>query len=143
MPDYSVRALVVDDSFTMTSIIAGFLTSIGFASVDRALDGSSALAMMRARPFGIVISDYVMSPMSGPELRMEMDRTEDLREIPFLLMTAQPPTWPLITLYPDLTDFALKPFSAEALKEKVDALLVAKGRRDALGPVDEVDAQIT
>ena len=132
MPDYSVRALVVDDSFAMTSIIAGFLSSIGFTTVDRALEGPSALVLMRARPFGIVISDYVMSPMSGPELRMEMDRSEDLREIPFLLMTAQPPTSPLITLYPDLTDFALKPFSVETLKEKVDALLIARSRRDAL-----------
>lgn len=132
MPDYSVRVLVVDDSFTMTSIISGFLTTIGFQHVDRALDGPTALKMMKERPVGLVVSDYVMSPMSGPELRIAMDVDPELREIPFLLMTAQPPTSPLITIYPDLSDFALKPFSAETLKERVDALLVAKRRHDAL-----------
>lgn len=137
MSVYAVRALVVDDSFAMGSIVAGLLTTIGFKHVDRALDGAAALVSLRSRPYGLVVSDYVMSPMSGPELRAEMDRAEDLRKIPFLLMTAQPPTSPLITLYPNLSDFALKPFAAETLRKKIDGLLAAKARRDVLRGLSE------
>jgi two-component system, chemotaxis family, chemotaxis protein CheY len=138
MSGYKSRALVVDDSFTMTSILSDFLTVIGFAYVDRALNGSAALKELRARSYDLVVCDYVMSPMSGPELRAAMDASETLRDIPFLLVTAQAPTSPLQAIYPDLCDFALKPFSVDVLRDKVERLLEAKNRRDALKGVSQI-----
>src|SRR5262247_802363 len=66
--DLSMPVLVVDDYNTMVRIIRNLLKQIGFADIDDAGDGASALAKMRARKYGLVISDWNMEPMTGFEL---------------------------------------------------------------------------
>jgi len=64
----SMPVLVVDDYSTMVRIIRNLLKQIGFEDVDDANDGATALAKMRARKYGLVISDWDMEPMTGYEL---------------------------------------------------------------------------
>lgn len=122
---YRRPALVVDDSPVMARVVASCLRTIGFENVDTATSGEVALDKLRAHHYGLVLSDYVMHPMTGTELRARMDASPNLRMIPFLLITTQPPDSPYRALFPDLCDYALKPFTIEALKEKVDRLIVA------------------
>ena len=70
--DVSMPILVVDDYNTMIRIIRNLLKQLGFENVDDATDGSSALAKMRAKPYGLVISDWNMSPMTGYDLLREI-----------------------------------------------------------------------
>ncbi|HEU4475300.1 MAG TPA: response regulator, partial [Methyloceanibacter sp.] len=53
--DHSMKVLVVDDYKTMIRIIRNLLKQLGFANVDEASDGSSALDMMRQNEYGLVI----------------------------------------------------------------------------------------
>ncbi len=53
----STPVLVVDDYNTMVRIIRNLLKQIGFADVDDANDGAAALAKIRAKRYGLVISD--------------------------------------------------------------------------------------
>ena len=122
---YSVPVLVVDDSSVMIRVVAGCLRSIGFQHIDTATNGHVALDKLRAHHFGLVICDYVMPSLTGMELRRMMEATPALAGIPFLLITTQPPDSPLKAKYPDLCDYALKPFTIDTLKAKVDRLLVA------------------
>jgi two-component system chemotaxis response regulator CheY len=52
-----VPILVVDDYQTMVRIIRNLLKQLGFEDVDEASDGSEALAKMRERKYGLIISD--------------------------------------------------------------------------------------
>src|SRR5688572_6352713 len=66
--DPSMPILVVDDYQTMVRIIRNLLKQLGFENVDDASDGSAAIAKMRDKKYGLVISDWNMEPMTGFEL---------------------------------------------------------------------------
>lgn len=57
--------LIVDDYNTMIRILRNLLRQLGFSQIDEANDGAAALAKMRAKPYGLVISDTSMTPMTG------------------------------------------------------------------------------
>ena len=44
------------------------LQQLGFEDVDGSRGGSAALEMMRAKRYGLVISDWNMEPMTGYDL---------------------------------------------------------------------------
>ena len=66
--DPSMPILVVDDYQTMVRIIRNLLKQLGFENVDDASDGNAAIAKMRDKKYGLVISDWNMEPMTGYEL---------------------------------------------------------------------------
>ena len=70
--DMSMPVLVVDDYNTMIRIIRNLLKQLGFEDVDDASDGSAALAKLREKKYGLVISDWNMEPMTGYELLKEV-----------------------------------------------------------------------
>ena len=74
--DLSMPILVVDDYNTMVRIIRNLLHQLGFEDIDAAPDGSAALAKMRDRKYGLVISDWNMEPMTGYELLKQMRAEE-------------------------------------------------------------------
>ncbi len=69
--DLSMPVLVVDDYATMIRIMRNLLKQLGFEQVDDANDGPAALAKLRARKYGLVISDWNMEPMTGYDLLQE------------------------------------------------------------------------
>lgn len=75
--DTSVPVLVVDDFRMMINILRTLLRQIGFVDVDDANDGNAALAQMRRKRYGLVISDWNMEPMSGYDFLREVRRDEN------------------------------------------------------------------
>lgn len=59
--------LVVDDNPAALSILRSMLLMLGTSSPYEALDGSSAMELVRSREFDCIITDVRMEPMSGPE----------------------------------------------------------------------------
>ena len=57
--------LIVDDYKTMLRIVRGLLNQIGFNNIDEATDGTMAWDMVQKKPYGLIISDWNMEPMSG------------------------------------------------------------------------------
>ena len=70
--DLSIPVLVVDDYRTMVRIIRNLLRQLGFEDIDDASDGALALAKMRDKRYGLVISDWNMEPMTGLQLLKEI-----------------------------------------------------------------------
>ena len=70
--DMTMPVLVVDDYNTMIRIIRNLLKQLGFEDIDDATDGTAALAKMRDKRYGLVISDWNMEPMTGYELLKEV-----------------------------------------------------------------------
>jgi two-component system chemotaxis response regulator CheY len=117
--DPSMPVLVVDDYSTMIRIIRNLLRQLGFADVDDANDGASALAKMRAKRYGLVISDWNMEPMSRSD--------PGFGETPFIMVTAESKTENVIAAKKaGVNNYIVKPFNAQTLKAKIEAVFSEK-----------------
>ncbi len=121
--DATMPILVVDDYKTMIRIIRNLLKQLGFDDVDEAADGSEALTKMRAKKYGLVISDWNMEPMTGYELLKEVRGDTSLSKTPFIMVTAESKTENVIAAKKAGVDnYIVKPFNAQTLKSKIDAV---------------------
>ncbi|GAK44960.1 CheY-like response regulator receiver [Tepidicaulis marinus] len=122
--DLSMPVLVVDDYKTMIRIIRNLLKQLGFTNVDDAADGSEALAKLRSKKYGLVISDWNMEPMTGYELLKEVRADGDLSAVPFIMITAESKTENVIAAKKaGVNNYIVKPFNAATLKTKIAAVL--------------------
>jgi two-component system chemotaxis response regulator CheY len=118
------QVLVVDDYNTMRRILRNLLSQIGFTNVEEAEDGSAALRKLRERSFGLVISDWNMQPMSGLELLKEVRSDGQLKETPFIMITAESKTENVVAAKAaGVSNYIVKPFNADTLKKKIEAVL--------------------
>jgi two-component system chemotaxis response regulator CheY len=121
--DLSMPVLVVDDYNTMVRIIRNLLRQLGFENVDDASDGASALAKMRARKYGLVISDWNMEPMTGYDLLREVRADPELAATPFIMITAESKTENVIAAKKaGVSNYIVKPFNAQTLRNKIEAI---------------------
>jgi two-component system, chemotaxis family, chemotaxis protein CheY len=121
--DHSMPVLIVDDYKTMIRIIRNLLKQLGFANVDEAGDGTTALNMMREKQYGLIISDWNMEPMTGYELLREVRADDQLSRTPFIMVTAESKTENVIAAKKaGVNNYIVKPFNAATLKSKIDAI---------------------
>jgi two-component system chemotaxis response regulator CheY len=121
--DPSMPVLVVDDYSTMVRIIRNLLGQLGFADVDDARDGQSALAKMHSRRYGLVISDWNMEPMTGYDLLRQVRADPGLQQTPFIMVTAESKTENVIAAKKaGVNNYIVKPFNAQTLKSKIEAI---------------------
>ena len=120
----SMDVLVVDDYKTMVRIIRNLLKQLGFENIDEAADGKEALAKMKAKKYGLVISDWNMEPMTGYELLREVRADDKLKPTPFIMVTAESKTENVIAAKKaGVNNYIVKPFNAATLKGKIAAVL--------------------
>ena len=121
--DPSVPVLVVDDYKTMIRIIRNLLKQLGFNDVDEATDGTEALQKLKAKQYGLVISDWNMEPMTGYELLRQVRGDERLCAMPFIMVTAESKTENVVAAKKaGVNNYIVKPFNAATLKTKIDAV---------------------
>jgi two-component system chemotaxis response regulator CheY len=121
--DHSLPVLVVDDYNTMVRIIRNLLKQLGFEHVDDANDGTAALAKMRERKYGLVISDWNMEPMTGYDLLQQVRSDPKLNKTPFIMVTAESKTENVIAAKKaGVSNYIVKPFNAQTLKSKIDSI---------------------
>jgi two-component system chemotaxis response regulator CheY len=84
----SLPVLVVDDSSTIRMLVTKHLNSLGFADVDHAEDGRSALERMRERQYELMISDWEMQPMGGEQLLKAVRQGTKTFKMPVIMITA-------------------------------------------------------
>ena len=125
--DLSMPILIVDDYNTMIRIIRNLLRQLGFEQIDDANDGTMALAKMRTRNYGLVISDWNMEPMTGYDLLQEVRADPNLAQVPFIMVTAESKTENVIAAKKaGVSNYIVKPFNAQTLKSKIDAVFGEK-----------------
>jgi two-component system, chemotaxis family, chemotaxis protein CheY len=122
--DLTMPVLVVDDFATMVRIIRHLLKQIGFADVDDANDGGTALAKMHEKRYGLVISDWNMEPMTGFDLLREVRADPQLGATPFIMVTAESKTENVVAARKaGVNNYIVKPFNAQTLKSKIESVL--------------------
>jgi two-component system chemotaxis response regulator CheY len=122
--DMNMPILIVDDYKTMLRIIRNLLKQLGFDNVDEATDGGAALYKLREKPFSLVISDWNMEPMTGLQLLKEVRSDQKLKEMPFIMVTAESKTDNVIAAKAaGVSNYIVKPFNAATLKTKLSSVL--------------------
>ena len=89
MIDTSLKVLVVDDMSTMRRIVKNVLKQIGFSDLTEAENGQDALNKLKADGFGLVVSDWNMPVMQGIDLLRAVRADDELKHLPFLMVTAE------------------------------------------------------
>ena len=121
--DLAMSILIVDDYNTMVRIIRNLLRQLGFENVDDAPDGSAALIKLRAKNYGLVISDWNMEPMTGFDLLREVRADPVLNKTPFIMVTAESKTENVIAAKKaGVNNYIVKPFNAVTLQHKIAAV---------------------
>ncbi|HYC02927.1 MAG TPA: response regulator [Azospirillaceae bacterium] len=122
----NIAVLVVDDYATMRRIVRNLLGQIGFAKIEEASDGADALSKLRAAQFGLVISDWNMEPMTGLQLLKEVRADVRLKDMPFIMVTAESKTENVVAAKEaGVNNYIVKPFNAETLKKKIESVIGA------------------
>lgn len=122
--DKNMKILIVDDYKTMLRILRNLLRQLNFNNVDEATDGSMALQKLRQEPFGMIISDWNMEPMTGIQLLREVRADEKLKHLPFIMITAESKSENVIAAKEaGVSNYIVKPFNAETLKTKMASVI--------------------
>ena len=122
--DTNMPILIVDDYKTMLRVLRNFLLQLNFGNIAEATDGSIALQKLRQQDFGFVISDWNMEPMTGIQLLREVRADDKLKHLPFIMITAESKSENMIAAkQAGVSNYIVKPFSAETLKSKMTSVL--------------------
>lgn len=128
MATKKIPILVVDDSQAVRLNVRSFLRAMGFADIDLAEDGLTALQKLRSRGYGLVISDWVMDRVNGYELLKTVRDDVKLKHIPFIMITASnEPEKVMLAKQAGVNNYIMKPFTIAVLKQKLESVL---------GPID-------
>lgn len=126
MPDSELKILVVDDFATMRRIIKNILKQLGYKHIEEADDGATALPMLKSQHFDLIISDWNMPQMSGLELLKAVRSDEQIKDLPFLMVTAEAQKENVIeAVKAKVSNYIIKPFTAETLAEKINKIFGA------------------
>jgi two-component system chemotaxis response regulator CheY len=120
----NLKILVVDDFATMRKVIRNLLKQGGFENVVEAEDGVAALKVLQSQKVDFVISDWNMPNMSGLELLKAVRGSDDLKELPFLMVTAEALKDNIVAaVKAGVSNYIVKPFTAEVLNEKIEKIV--------------------
>ncbi|MBM6580042.1 response regulator [Microvirga sp. BT689] len=107
----------------MVRILRNLLKQIGFNDVDDASDGQAAFEKLKAKKYGLVISDWNMAPMTGYELLQQVRSDAELSSLPFIMVTAEAKTENVVAAKKaGVNNYIVKPFNAETLRSKISTV---------------------
>jgi len=118
-----MKILIVDDFSTMRKIVKDLLAELGFCHFDEAYDGENAWQKLNEQKFDLIVSDWNMPNMSGVDL-LKMVRNKDaLKDIPFILISAEAKRSQIIEATDAGADgYIVKPFTADTLNQKIHSI---------------------
>ncbi len=117
------KVLVVDDEIHIVHVVAIKLRNNGY-EVLSASDGSQAYELACSEKPDIIVTDYQMPVMTGLELIEKVRETEEIKDIPVILLTARS-----FAIEDDqkqqlqISECLSKPFSPKELLRSVEDIL--------------------
>lgn len=114
-----MKVLLVDDSGTMRTIQRRCLNKLGIEDITEAEDGRRALELFQQASFDIVLSDWNMPVMDGLSLLIEIRKLNP--SVPVVMITTEAERTRVVTaIQAGVSDYLVKPFTPDALKEKLE-----------------------
>ena len=122
--DLNMKILVVDDYKTMLRILTNLLEQLGFNNVLTAENGQEALQKLHNEDVDFVISDWNMEPMTGMELLREIRESDKLKNLPFIMVSAENKTEAILAAkQAGVSNYIVKPFNADTLQKEMASVL--------------------
>ena len=122
-----LRVLVVDDNAFMRTVVRGLLHNIGVKKIYEAGDGIAALEIIRESSPDVVVLDWEMPLLNGPEL-VRIVRSPGvfpMPDIPIIMLSAHGERWRIVEAVKlGVNEFLCKPVSAKALLDRLISILV-------------------
>jgi two-component system chemotaxis response regulator CheY len=118
--------LIVDDSTPMRAVIKKIVKASGFniGQFFEAINGRDALKVLNHEWIDLVLTDYNMPGMNGLELVEEMNKDEDLKSIPAIMITTEGSRERVEEfMAKGVMDYIKKPFTPEQIKQKLKHIM--------------------
>jgi DNA-binding response OmpR family regulator len=121
----ALRALVADPSSHMAALVAQMLHSLRIRSVDATVNLDHTATELGRRPYDLVLLDEQLGGSSGFDMIRSIRQTADHpnRATPIIMMASAPDA-KMIAAARDagVTEFLRKPFSAEHVRLRLEAI---------------------
>ncbi|HCZ11439.1 MAG: hypothetical protein A2077_07250 [Nitrospirae bacterium GWC2_46_6] len=122
----NIKILIVDDAPPMRAFIkAGILSSISKdIFIDEAVSGEAAQSKLQLHNYDLILCDWNMPGMKGSDLLRWMKEQEDLKDTPFIMVTAHNEKDIIMdAVNLGITDFIVKPITVDMLAKKTASAL--------------------
>ena len=121
-----MKTLVVDDFATMRKIVKNVLRQIDITNVTEAENGRQAFEILKKdRDFELIVSDWIMPEMTGIEFLKVCKEDDDVKKIPFIMVTAEAQKDSVIEAIKEGVDnYIVKPFTPDRLQEAIQKAMV-------------------
>lgn len=124
-PDQSAQTtiLVADDDPDLRDILRTILEPSGFR-VEEAADGQSALDAVRLHRPDLLILDYMMPGLTGPQVCAKLKQDVVLRHVPIIMLTGKGELHDKVFgINSGADDYVVKPFEPQELLARVQMVL--------------------
>ncbi len=116
--------LAVDDLPQMRDMLRVMLKKNGYVNLNIAESGKQALKHIAQKPIDLVITDWNMPEMNGLDLTKWVRANAQYGNMPILMVTTRGNKEDVIeAMKVRVNNYIVKPFTAQGLKEKIDAIL--------------------
>ncbi len=122
-----IPVLVVEDEEHIRNILEYNLKLNGF-EVYLAENGLVGLELARQTKLEVILLDWMMPGMDGLEVLSELEKDEETKDIPVIMLTAKKMMLDVgQALYQGAADYILKPFEpdelAEVIRRKIESMV--------------------
>jgi two-component system chemotaxis response regulator CheY len=116
-----MRMLLVDDSVTMRRIQKTQINSLGITDILEAGDGQEALGKLKSNmPIDMVLLDWNMPVMDGMAFLKTVRADASFKDVKVIMCTSESEKSKVVeALKAGANNYIVKPFTPEALKEKI------------------------
>jgi two-component system chemotaxis response regulator CheY len=130
------KILIVDDDHSTRKVIHTLLLAIGCTKIYEAGDGAMGLEMVRAVAPDLVLVDWEMPGVDGPEFvrLVRSPAASPLPSVPVIMLTGHGERWRVAeAVRLGVHEFLLKPVSSDALRERILSVLAKTRGTDKSG----------
>lgn len=127
-----MKTLVVDDFATMRKIVKNVLKQINITNVTEAENGKQAFDILKKEPheYELIVSDWIMPEMTGIEFLRACKEDEEVKKIPFVMVTAEAQKDSVIeAIKGGVDNYIVKPFTPDKLQEAIEKARAKAGKQ--------------
>ncbi|MFH0752953.1 MAG: response regulator [Candidatus Omnitrophota bacterium] len=128
------RILIIDDDADILDVLE--LTLSDRFDVIKANNGAEGLLQARTGNPDIIITDYMMPIMTGPEFCKELRKDVLLSHVPIIMLTGKGDTKDMVSgINAGADDYLIKPFEPESLLARINMIMARTTRNLDANPL--------
>ncbi|MDH5473847.1 MAG: response regulator [Gammaproteobacteria bacterium] len=117
------KVLIVDDVASMRALLSALLRDLGITRIYEAGNGLAALKVLQKTSIDLVFCDWEMPEKNGLELLEELKQDQQLKNIPFILVTSMAELDKVKkAMDVGVQNYIVKPFSEATLIARINSV---------------------